>query len=639
MKKLITLVLTIAFLCNSSTLVAKIYLVELGTVGATTWRTAGVGDTLVNLSSTGIGGTSVSLNAWLTDKCLKVPVFSGDTLKSSDQVWIAKGTYTLTGTLNANKAIKVYGGFAGTETTIAARAKGTNAWDFTNATILDGASTITQGILNVSVDGFTVQNFKGANVSPTPGYGGGTGAYIAAGYVMQNCIVTGNTYTSTGTQGAGGVRVTGGKLLNCHILNNTSAAGGGGVAFQSTSEINGCLIENNTTTGTAAGGGLMTSNTGGGSILNCIIKGNTSASAGGGFSSYYSTLQPAVTISNTQFIENSAGTSGGAINVAMNTTTPINISGCTFTGNSSNVASSSTAGGGAIFAGSGLMTINKCTFTNNYATASNGGAILNNTATTTISNTIFSGNSSPVAGGALYTVKSATINNCVVSGNYGTSAIYVYPGIIGTFNNVTVASNTKADGTAASIYLGVATTVSTFTNCLFYNCGTSPIGYGTGLAPTATFCGFGSDILALPTYAGNGCINTIDATSFKDITIDWKLSETSTAKDAGTDLTASGITTDILGTIRPEGSAYDMGAYEYSTSAAVHSTFQNVIGFTVIKNAIVSKFDGAIQVFSINGKVLNTTHVSVGQEINLGSGVYIVRLSTYEGVIVQKIIL
>jgi len=627
------------FLSFTTSLVAKTYLVELGTVGAATWRTPVVGDTLVNLSSTGTGGASVSLNAWLTDKCLKAPVFSGDTLKSSDQVWIAKGTYTLTGTLNANKAIKVYGGFAGTETTIAARAKGTNAWDFTNASILDGASTITQGILNVSVDGLTVQNFKGANVSPTPGYGGGTGAYMAAGYVMQNCIVTGNSYTATGTQGAGGVRVTGGKLLNCHILNNTSAAGGGGIAFQSTSEINGCLIENNTSTGTAAGGGLMTSNSGGGLILNCIVKGNTSATAGGGFSSYYSTLQPAVTITNTQFIENSAGTSGGAINVAMNTTTPINITGCTFTGNSSNAAASSTAGGGAIFAGSGLMTINKCTFTNNYATASNGGAILNNTASTIISNSIFSANASPIAGGAIYTVKSATVNNCVISGNFGTSAIYVYPGMIGTFNNVTVASNTKADGTASSIYLGTATTVSVFTNCLFYNCGTSPISYGTGLAPAATYCGFGTDIVTLPVYASTGCINTIDATSFKDIAIDWKLSETSTAKNAGTDLTLSGITTDILGTTRPQGSAYDMGAYEYSTLSVVYTPMQDVIGFTVTKNAIVSKFDGTIQVYSISGKLMNKSQVSVGQEIKLTSGVCIVRLTTTKGAIVQKIVL
>jgi predicted outer membrane repeat protein len=457
--------------------------------------------------------------------------------------------------------------------------------------------------------------------------------------VMQNCIVKGNSYTATGTQGAGGVRVTGGKLLNCHIINNTSAAGGGGIAFQSTSEINGCLIENNTTTGTAAGGGLMTSNSGGGSIINCIIKGNTGATAGGGFSSYYSTLQPAIIITNTQFIDNSAGTSGGALNVALSTTTPINITGCTFTGNSSNAVVSSTAGGGAIFAGSGLMTINKCTFTNNYATASNGGAILNNTASTIISNSIFTGNASPVAGGALYTVKSATINNCVVSGNFGTSAVYVYPGIIGTFNNVTVASNTKADGTAASIYLGTATTLSIFTNCLFYNCGTSPIAFGTGVAPTVTYCGFGTDILTLPTYAGIGCINTIDATSFKDMAVDWKLSETSTAKDAGTDLTASGITSDIIGITRPQGSAYDMGAYEYSTLSAVHSPMQDVIGFTVTKNAIVSKFDGSIQVFSISGKMLSKFQVLVGQEIKFVAGVYVVRLSTTKGVIVQKIAL
>ena len=634
--------LGITFLCSTSTLVAKTYLVELGTTGAAAWRAAGVGDTLVNLSTAGTGGASVSLNAWLTDKCLKAPVFSSDTLKSTDQVWIAKGTYTLTGTLTANKAIKVFGGFAGTETAITNRAKGTNAWDFTNATVLDGAATIPQGILNISVDGLTVQNFKGALVSPTPGYGGGTGAYIAGAYVMQNCIVTGNVYTATGTQGAGGVRVTGGKLLNSHIFGNSSSAGGGGVAFQSTSEINGCLIENNTSTG--GGAGIMTSNSGGGSVINCIVKNNTATSGGGGgLGTYYSTVQSAINITNTQFIANDSKSSGGAINLSVSTT-PINITGCTFSSNTSEVAVSTTQGGGAIMAGSGAVKIDKCLFTNNYTTLSNGGAIMINTATSAIiSNSIFtentSGSGTPTAGAALYCVKATTINNCLIAGNSGTSAVYIYPssGVFGTFNNVTIASNFSSTG-AAGVYLAVAVTPSVFTNCLFYASGNSPIGYSTGVAPTVTYSGF--DTATLPVYATTGCINTITAASFKDVTInDYSLVENSTAKDTGTDLTAAGITTDILGTVRPQGTAFDMGAYEFVVPNAVNSPLQDVTGFTVTKNSIVSRFDGSIQIFSVTGKVMNKSQVNIGQEISLGSGIYVVRLSTSKGELVQKVVL
>jgi hypothetical protein len=119
MKKIITMMLSITFLCCSSTF-ATTYLVQLGTTGAATWRTPGAGESLIDLSKIN-AGAAASLNAWITDKSLKVPVFSGDTLLAADQVWLAKGTYTLTGTLTCNKAIKVNGGFSGIETAITDR--------------------------------------------------------------------------------------------------------------------------------------------------------------------------------------------------------------------------------------------------------------------------------------------------------------------------------------------------------------------------------------------------------------------------------------------------------------------------------------------------------------------------------------
>lgn len=48
---------------------------------------------------------------------------------------------------------------------------------------------------------------------------------------------------------------------------------------------------------------------------------------------------------------------------------------------------------------------------------------------------------------------------------------------------------------------------------------------------------------------------------------DFTLQSGSAARDAGTDLSASGVTTDYLGTARPQNSVFDIGAYEYIVSA------------------------------------------------------------------------
>lgn len=627
-------ILLFALLCSMSVFSQKgikTYLVQLGTSGAATWtKTLASSDSIVDLTV-----EAKSLSAWFASRT---------SWASGDQVWIAKGTYTLTGTITVPTSSGIFmydicGGFGGSETTVTERTKGTNEWDFSNNTILDGNNTVALALNGGIIDGLTIQHFKGANS------GGGTAAVLGSGAVMRNCIITANSFTGTGTQGAGGVRLTGGKLLNSHIFSNTSTTGGGGIGFQSTSTIDGCLIENNTGTG---GGGLYVSNSSGATISNCIVKNNTaSTGTGGGLSSYFSALQAAtLTISNTQFIGNAAAGSGGALSATFYTTSPVKITGCTFTSNVSSVASASNAGGGAVIIASGNVSMDKCTFTDNKTELSGGGALMISAAASgtsyIVSNSVFtantSGDTSPANGSALYLGKPTTVNNCVLYNNTGMSVVYCYPAAKDSinFDNVTVASNLKLDATASGIYLGVAVSPSIFKNCIFYNSGTSPIGYSTGVAPTVIYSGF--DQTTLPVYAGTGCINSIVAGSFKDaVNGDFHLVAGSTAIDAGTAILAC--SPDIEGVVRPQGAAYDMGAYEEATSTAVNATHQDVIVMLPTKDGIVSKFNGTIQVLSLSGSVLRKAPVSIGEKIKLTSGMYIIHLSTTNGEFSQKVVL
>ena len=579
--------LFLALLCSLTVFPATTYLVYQN--GGSTWD-VGVSGTQVNLSTVN-AGAAASFNAWFTDKTLATPTFSGATFVTGDQVWIMKGTYTLTGTVTLKAGVAIYGGFGTTATeSVATRAKNsTSAWDFTNATILDGASTYIclsggSASINTLVDGLTIQNGKNTGTASSGGGAKINGAFTT----MQNCIVTACSTTNTATGSCGGVIIMGGGIVkDSYIHHNTGAANGGGISiYGANCSLTGCTISNNSATGAA--GLYLYSTTGGVSVSGCAFNSNSAtAGSGGGISSFISGgAQAAISISNCTFTSNTASTSGGAMNLTYSTTTNIfNISGCTFTSNTAAAASASTAGGGAVFMNSGIFNIDKCTFNTNSTTLSGGGALLlsaGGTSTTTISNSTFTGNTSgtttTTSGSALYLGKSTTVNNCVIAGNTGSSVIYVYAasGTSGTFNNMTVANNLTGTGTAAGIYLGTAVTASTFTNCILYNCGTGPIGYSTGVAPTVTYTGFGTDVTSLPTYAGTGCINTIDATSFVNpATNDFHLAFGSLAINAGTVSAISGCSPDRDGVIsRPQGGKSDMGAYEvpfYSTTVTFNT--------------------------------------------------------------------
>jgi len=268
--KNITIIL--ALLCSLSAFSTR-YLVQ-GTTGTNTWRTATAGE--VNV-------TTSDFRTWYY-----ATFASGYTYNAADEIWLAGGTYTLSYSFGTRK-VNLYGGFAGTETTIAGRSKVSSGklWEFTTPTILDGNNAIPQGFSsqgiattpNTYIDGVTITKCQVTNVTATV-YG--VGANITQGCVMQNCIVSNNTYNNTAPTNlfdgnGGGIYLTGGQVLDSYIYGNQLIKGngkntyGGGIAFAGTlNTVKGCTLESNSCT--QFGGGMEIILGNGGTIENCIFS-------------------------------------------------------------------------------------------------------------------------------------------------------------------------------------------------------------------------------------------------------------------------------------------------------------------------------------------------------------------------------
>lgn len=649
MKKLITLL--IVFLSVGITVKsANTYLIYSATGGTWTNTTGITNPVPVNLSTVN-GGSAVSLNAWYADRKLVAPTMGGGfQFDTGDQVWIISGTYLLTDTLKLYAGVSMYGGFSGAESTISARIKGTNAWDFTNETILDGNAT-TVGIAGGSatiaaiIDGLTISNCKNS----TAAFSGAGASLNGALTTMQNCIIKNCITESTSATSSGGVVQTGGSTVkDCYIHDNKTSGYGGGVTVTGDDcKLTGCRITDNTAA--LFGGGVnLYSTTSGVTVSNCIISNNiTSTKSGGGllvFSTGVTNANP-ITISNCTFTSNrapGASGSGGALYLNTKVGNIVNVSNNSFTSNSAYATKSTTNGGGAIWLAAGTHNIDKCTFTNDSVKVSNGGAILvaSASATATISNSVFTGNISPNHGAALMLTYSGTVYNCLLYGNKGGNAAYVgtsIKGIMGVFNNCTVASNYNAAGTAnVGIYLSTPKVKNAaFTNCLFYNSGAKPVGVDplrvdtVAALPDVTYSGFDQDLSTTWTESSNKF--TISSSSFFDAANNnFHLVTGSIAIDAG--VANYDYTVDLDGFTRDAN--YDLGAYEYNPNYvpnAVSKVDNSFDCYAYGSNVIIKglEYGKVVNIYSITGVRMFSQKISAGAlTVALPAGIYIVNVAS-----------
>ncbi|MBA7484808.1 hypothetical protein ES707_20339 [subsurface metagenome] len=317
---------------------------------------------------TGGNGTSWgTAYKYLQDALYKPPT-------GGDQIWVAEGTYkpdentanpggtgSRTATFQLINGVAIYGGFAGTETTLAQR-----DWQ-TNETILSGD-------LDGNDVGFT---------------NNGENSYH---------VVTGSGTNDTAL--LDGFTITAGNA-NGSWPNNL---GGGMYNDNGSPTVTNCTFSGNSAE--YLGGGMYNYNYSSPTLTNCTFSGNSAGIGGGGMYNYYYTSP---TVTNCTFSSNSAGEGGGGM---WNGSGSPALTNCTFSANSAGYD-----GGGMYNYSSSSPTVTNCTFSGNSANY-NGGGMFNFGNNPTLTNCTFSGNSAGIGGGMSNRYKSSpTVSNCILWGD------------------------------------------------------------------------------------------------------------------------------------------------------------------------------------------------------------------------------
>ena len=225
---------------------------------------------------------------------------------TGDEIWVAAGTYKPSSPYDGPtdsryyhfrmiNGVTIYGGFAGTETTVAHRTNYRSGG--ANETILSGDIGTPDDNsdncyhvfyhptgLNLDgtavLDGFSITGGN-ANSGSAHTWGGGMYNYSSSPSII-NCTFINNTalvygggicnYVNSSTQ-----------IENTVFVNNTASLGGGLADFNSSSSIISCTFKNNTASGPnfSDGGGLYLRNSAS-SITNCLVNNNTAGHYGGG---------------------------------------------------------------------------------------------------------------------------------------------------------------------------------------------------------------------------------------------------------------------------------------------------------------------------------------------------------------------
>ena len=302
---------------------------------------------------------------------------------SGDEVWVAvpigSANYTLAlgAAYNMKDGVKIYGGFAGSETTLANR-----NWQ-TNVTVLRGnynavvrcSDNITS---NALLDGFTITNGYNnpSNGGTSDGFGGGVDAKGASAS-FSNLIITSNYANNAG----GGFYCYGNPTLTNIVFSNNSAG--------------------NSTSGSESKGGAMYCEQGYPIVTNCIFYNNTAYKDGGGVNAYEtnytSTRKP--TFVNCVFAKNTATTGAGG--ATFGEATSFIFTNCTFYANKCYLAGC--AGGihnygNASDNATSSTVVKNCLFWGNYVSYNGVQSDLYNTPSYATTNTTYSMLVGPPAG-------------------------------------------------------------------------------------------------------------------------------------------------------------------------------------------------------------------------------------------------
>jgi hypothetical protein len=391
---------------------------------------------------------------------------------AGDEVWVKAGTYlptqvppTTTGTTPRDQTfyllttdIKLYGGFAGTETAAFQRNPAANLTTLSGD--LDGPT--------VPLDAYHVLLCMGRSSA---------------------CVVDGFTIRAGRANGGGTISVNGANIArnsggglcnsgssptvsNCTFSANAATTGGGGMYNVSSSRptVSSCTFSTNSAA--ANGGGMYNAISSSPAVSSCTFSGNT-ASTGGGMYNNGSASSP--TVSSCTFSANTATTGGGGM---YNTSSSPTVSNCIFSANAAGISGVNAGGGGMYNTSNSSPTVSSCTFSANTVTINNGvgGGMYNSLSSNpTVSSCTFSANTAPFAGGLSNSSSNPTVRNCTFSGNIATGAggvgggMYNFAASSPAVSNCTFSGNTATGASGVGGGLDYASNAGgSLTNCILY---------------------------------------------------------------------------------------------------------------------------------------------------------------------------
>ena len=364
------------------------------------------------------------------------------------EIWVANGTYNPApaGGISLKPNLKLYGGFAGGEASLAQRNVAANP------TVVDGRNVLKHLFLleptagGAVIDGFTLIRGRAVGTS-WDGYGGAILINQAAATVA-NCTFSNCTSSIQG--GAVFVYYSASTVTGCRFAGNTSVFGGGAALAGGTPLVADCSFAGNGVTAANGRGGGLHANSGAPRLSGCSFVQN-SAQVGGGVDFNNHTL---ALLSGCGFTNNSATLAGGAV---ANNLGEVLVSNCTFRGNTSDLE------GGAFYSYYTATTIRDSLFWANEG--ENGGGVMLDYKmpghVSVIERCRFVGNIGHTQGGGFYSyARSVRIDSCAFSGNSSVNggALRMHAGLSsdGTFDpnySVTV-RNCSIAGNSASQYGG-----------------------------------------------------------------------------------------------------------------------------------------------------------------------------------------